>query len=271
MPGPVPPAHDLHVHTALSSDAEGTISDAAVAARDAGLRFLAITNHLPELPEFQWYRDIQTLRKARDECRVAEEETGVRVLFGVEVTSLDYSGSTGLGTALREHFDWVVGGVHYSLNLQRLKENRRPEVDSHSAHFGIPDHFEQTIGLIEKGGIDLLAHPLWGLTFCFEGADYRERRQKTVDAFPDIYRDEIASACAANHVALEINEDCRLSDERLLEFALKYRTPLAAATDSHKTEKVGYYEWVPEVIERRGLKHLVLDEHSLNLRFNRSS
>ena len=261
---------DLHVHTSLSSDAEGTILEAARAAAEARLRFLAVTNHLPELPGFQWYRDCEALAAARDECKAAEDETGVCILFGVEVTPLDYQGSSGLGDVLREEFDWIVAGVHYSLSLQRLKENRRPEIDGHTAHFAIPDHFEQTMGLIEKGGIDLLAHPLWGLSFCFQGSTYDERRRKAVEAFPDIYREEIAAACAEKHVALELNEDCRLSDESLLDFALKHDTPLAAATDAHRTAKIGRYQWVTEVVQRKGLGHLLLPDDEISSRSGRT-
>ncbi len=45
---------DLHTHTNLSSDASDSLESMVKAAAGKGLKVLAITNHVPEIPGYIW-------------------------------------------------------------------------------------------------------------------------------------------------------------------------------------------------------------------------
>ncbi len=93
---------DLHVHSAYSNDAHGSIQELAEAAQRAGMTGFAVTDH-------------DTIAGHAD-IRRAEEATGLMIVPGIEVTSaaghvlaINVTRSIPKGMGLRETIDAIHG------------------------------------------------------------------------------------------------------------------------------------------------------------------
>ncbi|MGH2855865.1 MAG: helix-hairpin-helix domain-containing protein, partial [Solirubrobacteraceae bacterium] len=108
---------DLHSHT-TTSDGTASIEEMALAARDAGYDYLAITDHSAT---FGFGNEVSPQRLAEQVARIrelsgADAVGGLTLLAGSEVNilpdgSLDYDDET-LAT-----LDWVVASVHSSFQM----------------------------------------------------------------------------------------------------------------------------------------------------------
>jgi DNA polymerase (family X) len=96
---------DLHSHTNWSSDGHNSIEEMALAARDRGYRYLAITDHSHYLRdgrlEAQW-QELET---------VAERVKPLRILRGIEV-NIRVDGSVDVPDETLSAFDWVMASLH---------------------------------------------------------------------------------------------------------------------------------------------------------------
>lgn len=106
---------DLHCHT-TASDGLASIEEMALAARDLGRRYLAITDHSAshgfgnDVPADELLRQIDRVREA--DGRVA----GIRILAGSEVNILQ-DGSLDYDDDVLGQLDWVVASVHTGFQL----------------------------------------------------------------------------------------------------------------------------------------------------------
>lgn len=99
---------DLHTHTVASGHAYSTVKEMAAAAREKGLKMIAITDHgpcMPGAPQLDYF--LNTLV-----C--PQEINGVRVLRGVEANILDAEGQLDLPNEVLECLDIVLAGLHAS-------------------------------------------------------------------------------------------------------------------------------------------------------------
>jgi DNA polymerase (family 10) len=104
---------DLHCHT-TASDGTASIEEMALAARQAGYEYLAITDHSASFG-FGRHVSPEQLRAHAAQIRATEVE-GIRLLAGSEVNilpdgSLDYDDESLAG------LDWVVASVHSSFRM----------------------------------------------------------------------------------------------------------------------------------------------------------
>jgi DNA polymerase (family 10) len=114
---------DLHVHT-RASDGRGTLSEMAHAAREAGLKYLAITEHLRRLA-FARGLDPSRLAQQIDEIdRLNDELDGLTLLKSIEVDILD-DGKLDLPDSILKRLDLVVGAVHSAFDLPRKQQTQR--------------------------------------------------------------------------------------------------------------------------------------------------
>jgi DNA polymerase (family 10) len=117
---------DLHAHSTWSSDGKATLEEMAVAARDRGYRYLAVTDHS------------HYLRDGRLELQAAaiEELNGrlkpFRLLRGIEV-NIRADGSLDVSDDELARLDWVVASLHSSFDrnpTERILEAvENPNVD----------------------------------------------------------------------------------------------------------------------------------------------
>src|SRR6201995_728881 len=160
---------DLHCHT-TASDGTASIEEMAAAARDAGYRYLAITDHSAS---FGFGDDLSPERLRAHIAQIhATEVDGIELLAGSEVNilpdgSLDYDDET-LG-----ELGWVVASVHSSFRMDADAMTQR------------------IIGAMQNPLVDAIGH-LTGRKI--------ERREPYA-----LHADQVIEAAAKTGTMLEIN------------------------------------------------------------------
>lgn len=113
---------DYHTHTRYSHG-KGTILQNAEAAKAAGLREIAITDHGFSHPAFGMRR--RKLDRMREDCENAEKKTGVRVLLGIESNILGESGKIDVKESDYDKLDVILAGVHRMVFYDKPRDYRR--------------------------------------------------------------------------------------------------------------------------------------------------
>jgi DNA polymerase (family 10) len=112
---------DLHSHT-TASDGTASIEQMAVAARDAGYEYLAITDHSASMG-FGSDVSPERLREQIGLVRSTSVE-GIRLLAGSEVNILP-DGSLDYPDELLAQLDWVIASVHSSFRMPSAEMTAR--------------------------------------------------------------------------------------------------------------------------------------------------
>ncbi len=123
---------DLHCHT-TASDGTASIGEMALAAREAGYEYLAITDHSASFG-FGEDLSVDRLKEHVEAIRGAEVE-GIELLAGSEVNVLP-DGSLDYDDDVLAELDWVVASVHSSFRMPAEQMTERivraiehPQVD----------------------------------------------------------------------------------------------------------------------------------------------
>jgi DNA polymerase (family X) len=104
---------DLHCHT-TASDGTASIEEMAAAARDAGYRYLAITDHSAS---FGFGDDLSPARLSEHVARIRSASVdGIELLAGSEVNILP-DGSLDYDDSVLAELDWVIASVHSSFRM----------------------------------------------------------------------------------------------------------------------------------------------------------
>ncbi len=128
---------DLHCHT-TASDGTASIEEMAIAAREAGYEYLAITDHSASMG-FGSEVSPDELKRQIELVRSAEVE-GIELLAGSEVNILP-DGSLDYADDLLAELDWIVASVHTSFRMGREQMTKR------------------IVRAIEHPLVDVLGHP----------------------------------------------------------------------------------------------------------------
>ncbi len=104
---------ELHCHTNWS-DGRGSIEDMIVAARERGLRYLAITDHSRSLHVAGGLDEEEVFRQGSEIRRLSRKYPAVRVFRGLEVDILE-DGSLDMSDSLLEDLDFVLASAHAGL------------------------------------------------------------------------------------------------------------------------------------------------------------
>ena len=202
---------DLHSHT-VASDGHNTIEEMALAARERGYEYLAITDHSAshgfgnDVSPEQLRRQIELVREAN------ERVDGIELLAGSEVNILP-DGSLDYGDELLEQLDWVIASVHTSFGM------------------GEQAMTERMIAAIEHPLVRAIGHPTGRLI---------ERREPYA-----IDLDAVFAAAARTGTMLEINAnpDRRdLSDVRA-RAAARAGVLIAIDSDAHRKGTLANMRW----------------------------
>lgn len=129
---------DLHVHSNYT-DGESTIRAMAEAAREAGLSYIAITDHSKKLAMTHGL-DVKRLQEQMDEIEaLSEEGLGIEILKGIECDILE-DGRLDLPDEALARLDLVIGAVHSKFNLSRAEQTERILRAMERPHFSILAH-----------------------------------------------------------------------------------------------------------------------------------
>jgi len=191
---------DLHSHT-TASDGTASIEEMALAARDAGYEYLAITDHSASMG-FGSDVSPEELRAQVDRIRGLELE-GIELLAGSEVNVLP-DGSLDYDDELLAELDWVVASVHTSFRMS---------TDAMT---------ERIVRAIEHPLVDVLGHP--------SGRKIEQRRPYEYDL------EAVIEAAARTGTMLEINAnpDRRDLNDTQARAAAAAGVPLVISTDAHR-------------------------------------
>jgi len=114
---------DLHAHT-KATDGRNTLREMAVAAKAAGLSYLAITEHSRRLTVARGLDPGRLLKQIDEIDGLNSELKGITVLKGIEVDILE-DGRLDLPDSVLSRLDLVVGAVHSAFGLSRSKQTAR--------------------------------------------------------------------------------------------------------------------------------------------------
>jgi DNA polymerase (family 10) len=130
---------DLHMHTDWS-DGHNSIDEMALAARDLGYQYIAITEHSGGRGIAHGL-DVQRLRKQIEEIKLLNEHIdGIHVFSGIEV-DIRADGNLDLPHEILSDLDIVIAAVHSAMNQSEERMTQR------------------VLGAIENPDVDIIAHP----------------------------------------------------------------------------------------------------------------
>jgi DNA polymerase (family 10) len=114
---------DLHAHT-KATDGHDRLRDMALAAREYGLSYLAITEHSQRLAMARGLDPVRLAKQIDEIDRLNAELSGITLLKDIEVGILE-DGSLDLPDTVLARLDIVVGAVHSHFDLSRPKQTER--------------------------------------------------------------------------------------------------------------------------------------------------
>lgn len=202
---------DVHMHT-VETDGRCTIEEMALAARDRGYEYMAITEHSKNLAFANGLDDnraIEHMRRIREADRQLE---GIKIFAGIEVDILG-DGSLDLSDSVLEQMDLVIASVHSHFNQEPAQMT------------------ERLLKTIENRNVSAIGHPTGRILLRRDGYTY------------DL--DAVLTAAAKYKCAMELNaypdrlDLCDLNLRRARERGVK----IVINTDSHHTshmEKIKY-------------------------------
>jgi DNA polymerase (family X) len=129
---------DLHTHSTYT-DGRATIEQMALRARDAGLEYLAVTDHSQRLAMARGLDPARLREQWREIERVGQHLHGIRLLRGIEVDIMD-DGTLDLPDEVLAQLDWVVASVHYKLNQNSKDMTRRMIAAIRNPHVDVIGH-----------------------------------------------------------------------------------------------------------------------------------
>ena len=210
---------DFHVHTDWS-DGRNTIEEIAEAARERGLRFVAITDHSRTLTVANGL----TVERVREQIeqieRVNRSLSGLRVLTGSEV-DIQSDGSLDMPDDLLAELDVVIAAIHSGFKQPRRQITGR------------------LVAAAEHPHVDIIAHP--------SGRLIGRRDPYDLDV-PELIR-----ACARTGTALEINANPERLDltDGYCRMAKAQGVRLAIGSDAHGVEALRLID-LGVAVARRG-------------------
>jgi len=197
----------LHCHTRYS-DGSNTIEQLALASRDAGYRYVGITDHSQAAAYAGGLRPDDLARQADEIDLVNQRLEGIRVLKGVEADILQ-DGRIDFEDAVLARLDFVIASIHTRFNMGEREMTARMLAAMDNPHLTILGH---------PTGRLLLSRDPYGLDL-----------------------DAIAEKAAATGVALEINADPhRLDlDWRAVRQARARGAAISIGADAHSVAGIG--------------------------------
>jgi DNA polymerase (family X) len=213
---------DLHMHT-TATDGRADAEAMAVAARTAGLEYVAITDHSKAIAMANGLDESATLAHARAIRKLNERLEGISVLAGIEC-DIRADGSMDLADDCLAELDIVVASVHSALNQEPERMTDR------------------LLRALSGRWVDVLAHPTGRLILKREGYRFDS--------------DRVFTAAAAAGVAIEINSQIdRLDlDDVMARAAHDRGVKIVIDSDAHSPAALANVRWGVSVARRAWLQ-----------------
>ncbi len=212
---------DLHMHT-TASDGAATIEEMALAAKERGLKYIAITDHSKRVSMANGL-DETRLRKHWEDIRAVRERVkGIEILCGIECDILE-DATMDLSDDCLAEADWVIAVLHYGLKQPREQIMKR------------------LMTAVKNPHVDIIGHCTGRMIGRREGANVNFK--------------ELLKAAADNQVMMEINaHPSRLDLDDVHAAAAKdLGIPIVISTDSHSVNGFDVLQYGVDQARRAGL------------------
>ncbi len=212
---------DLHAHSTWT-DGTATIEAMALAARERGLKYLAITDHSKRVAMVNGMNARRTGEQWAQIDKINERVERITVLKGIEVDILE-KGGLDLPDDLLAEADWVVASIHFG-----QKQSREQITD-------------RVIEALENPHVAVLAHPTGRLI---------SRR-----AAYEIDMEAVMRTAAEYGKMLELNaHPMRLDlDDVACAAAKNHGIPIVISTDAHRVDGLECMRYGVQQARRGGL------------------
>ena len=212
---------DLHMHT-TASDGAATIGQMAIAARDRGLQYIAITDHSQRVSMANGLDERRLLQHWEEIRAVNDSIEGIEILCGIECDILE-DATLDLADEVLAEADWVIAVLHYGL--------RQP-------HDQI---MQRLLNAVRNPHVDIIGHCTGRIIGRRDGADMN---------MMDVLR-----AAADHGVMMEINAHPSRLDlsEIHAAAAAELGIPIVISTDAHSTEGFDVMQYGVDQARRAGL------------------
>ncbi|MBE7088216.1 MAG: PHP domain-containing protein [Clostridiales bacterium] len=234
---------DFHTHTPYSHG-KNTVLQNAMAAKERGLKTIAITDHGFNHLLFGLSR--KKLNNLKEEIKEAEKLTGVKVLMGMESNLISLDGSTDMKSEDLHNFDIYLCGIHSVLKYKSFSDFNNIMLKNYIAYkFGkkpsvsvVQNTTKAYINAIKNNPIDILTH----INFkCF--CDVKE----------------VAKCCADYGTYIEINTKKRHISAEELNLMASVGTHFVINSDAHSADRVGDTVIAEELIKEAELPLNLID------------
>ncbi len=221
---------DLHSHT-VASDGHNTIEQMALAARERGYEYVAITDHSAshgfgdDVSPEQLRQQIELVREADQRIE------GIRVLAGSEVNILP-DGSLDYEDELLSELDWVIASVHTAFGMSEQAMT------------------ERMIAAVEHPLVDAIGHPTGRLI------ERRDPYALDVQALIE------AAARTGTMLEINANPDRRDLNDIHARAAARAGVSILIDSDAHSVERFDVMRWGVATARRAWLSA----EHVANTR-----
>lgn len=219
---------ELHAHT-TATDGRDSIEDMALAARERGLAYLAITDHSQALAMANGLDERRALEHAARIRAANRRVRGITLLAGIEC-DIRPDGSLDLDAECLSQLDLVIASVHSALGQSEAETTAR------------------VLAALANPWVDVLGHPTGRLLLKREGVRL------------DVPR--VVEAAREHGVALEINSlpDRLDLNDLHARYACDRGVALVISTDSHSTRGYEAARWGVTIARRAWLT----PDHVLN-------
>jgi DNA polymerase (family 10) len=194
---------DLHMHT-TATDGHDSLETMVEAAKQRGLKFVAITDHSKRVTMANGLDGIRLRAQWAEIDKLNAKLKGITVLKGIEVDILE-KGGLDLPDDVLKGADWIVASVHYGQNQPRDQITKR------------------IVDAVRNPHVSAIAHPT--------GRLINRRKPYEVDL------EAVFKACADHGKLLELNANpMRLDlDDVACAAAKSHGIPIVISTDAHST------------------------------------
>jgi DNA polymerase (family X) len=202
---------DLHLHT-TTTDGRNDIETMALAAKAAGLEYIAITDHSKTLAMASGLDEAAALEHAARIRAIGTRLDGITLLAGIECDILP-DGTMDLADDCLAQLDFVVGSVHTAFGLEPSAMTDR------------------LLRALECPWVDALGHPTGRMLL------RREPLRFDIEA--------VLASAATNGVAIEINSQIYRLDvsDTVARRALELGARLIISSDAHDITEFENLQW----------------------------
>ena len=215
---------DLHTHTLASGHAYSTVNELALAAAQAGLQALALTDHGPALPGGPHRYHFCAMRF------IPRSIAGVRIFRGVEANILDQNGTLDLDQPVLEELDFVMAGLHEHCGFN--------DNDS-SSDIGL--NTKALLAVMDNPRVKCISHPgnpLFPL-------DYEKVVKRAL---------ETGTALEINNSSLSLSRKGSCDNcSKIASLCAEFGAPIMIGSDAHISQGVGVFEDALKIVTEAGI------------------